>query len=248
MSINNAKTKIRDRMLDIKNRIDTAEDRKRDATDLLKEAEEKALHLDSELNSKKKKIEFTKNLLAEKRKEEKKKLQKLADLEDKDKVESELVKTLENIELDGDERLNNLEKQLQKISDIADKKEKENRESNLRRDHLEGELKKVVTRERDAMKKCGKLQEYIQMARSEMDGLKVKEESAYEREDESEKKLTFLAQELHTKASEAEEKERQVNNLTLYRDRIKAEIEEEVKKIQDKRAEMESLDYLSDEI
>ena len=143
MSINNAKTKIRDRMLDIKNRIDTAEDRERNATDLLKVADEKALQLDSELNSKKKKIEFTKNLLAERKKEEKKKLKKLEDLEDKDKVESELVKTLENIELDGDERLNSLEKQLQKISDIADKKEKENRESNLRRDHLESELKKV---------------------------------------------------------------------------------------------------------
>ena len=97
------------------------------------------------------------------------------------------------------------------------------------------------------MEKAEKLQECIQLARGQMDGLKEREEGAYEREDESEKKLTFLTQELHTKASEAEEKGRQVNNLTLYRDRIKAEIQEEGKKIQKTQAEIDSLDDLTDD-
>lgn len=81
-----------------------------------------------------------------------------------------------------------------------------------------------------------------------MDGLKEKEEGAYEREDESEKKLNFLTQEVHTKATEAEEKERQVCNLERYKDRIKGEIQEEKKKINDTLAEIDSLGELTDDM
>lgn len=247
MYTNNAKNKIRDRFQEIRDKIDVADDRADNALDVLKEAKRKADELELDRDSCKRKIELTKASLAERNNELKKKLKKLEDLEDKDKVESELVKTLENIELDGDEKLNSLEKQLQKISNIADKKESENKESTLRLEQLESELEKVFRREGDALEKAEKLQECIQLARSQMDGLKEREEGAYEREDESEKKLTFLTQELHTKASEAEEKERQVNNLTLYRDKIKAEIQEERKKIQKTQAEIDSLDDLTDD-
>lgn len=143
MQTANVRNKIRDRMQDIRNKIDVAEDRECDASELLKEVKEKAYLLESDRNSMEKKINFTKKLLDEKNKELTKKLKKLGDLEDKDKVESELVKTLETIELDGDEKLNSLEKQLQKISDIAEKKESENKESTLRLEQLESELEKV---------------------------------------------------------------------------------------------------------
>lgn len=143
MYTNNAKNKIRDRFQEIRDKIDVADDRADNALDVLKEAKRKADELELDRDSCKRKIELAKASLAERNNELKKKLKKLEDLEDKDKVESELVKTLENIELDGDEKLNSLEKQLQKISNIAEKKESENKESTLRLEQLESELEKV---------------------------------------------------------------------------------------------------------
>lgn len=143
MYTNNAKNKIRDRFQEIRDKIDVADDRADNALDVLKEAKRKADELELDRDSYKRKIELAKATLTERNNELKKKLKKLEDLEDKDKVESELVKTLENIELDGDEKLNSLEKQLQKISNIADKKESENKESTLRLEQLESELEKV---------------------------------------------------------------------------------------------------------
>ena len=79
-----------------------------------------------------------------------------------------------------------------------------------------------------------------------MDHLKEKEEGAYEREDESDKKLSFLAQEKHNMLTTAEEKERAVVNLEWYKDKIKGEIDEVKKKIDDVEEEIEKLSELED--
>ena len=81
-----------------------------------------------------------------------------------------------------------------------------------------------------------------------MDCLKDKEDGAYEKEDENDKKLTFLTKELHTMVTEAEEKERQVVNLELFKDRITAEIAEEKKKIEEVHNEMASMEDDMDDI
>ncbi len=138
-----AKNKIREIMQELKDKIDDAEDREQNAKELLKEAEEKAYQFESECSSKAKKITLTEKQLAEKTKELNRKIKRLEELKQKDEVESGLVKTLENMELDGDEKLNDLEKQLQKISFMADNKESENQELTLRMAQLENELEKV---------------------------------------------------------------------------------------------------------
>ena len=79
-----------------------------------------------------------------------------------------------------------------------------------------------------------------------MDHLKEKEEGAYEREDESDKKLSFLAQELHNMLTTAEEKERAVVTLDRYKDKIKGEIDVEKEKIANVEEEIEKLNELED--
>ena len=81
-----------------------------------------------------------------------------------------------------------------------------------------------------------------------MDQLKDKEEGAYEREDESDQKLNFLRQELHTKEADAEEKERKVNNLERYKEKIEAEIDDTNRMIAEKYEEMDSLQELTENI
>lgn len=78
--------------------------------DVFKEVKRKVDEFELDCDLCKRKIEFVKVSLVERNNELKKKFKKLEDFEDKDKVESEFVKIFENIELDGDEKLNSLEK------------------------------------------------------------------------------------------------------------------------------------------
>lgn len=93
----------------------------------------------------------------------------------------------------------------------------------------------------DAVGKVERLEESIELGKSKLDVLKEKEEGAYEREDESDKKSSFLAQEVHEMVSTAEEKEREVANLERYKDEINAEINDVKHNIKEVFSEMEKL-------
>ena len=93
----------------------------------------------------------------------------------------------------------------------------------------------------DAVGKVERLEESIEQGKSKLDILKEKEEGAYEREDESDKKSSFLAQEVHEMVSTAEEKEREVANLERYKDEINAEINDVKHNIKEVFSEMEKL-------
>lgn len=139
----NALNKIRDRMQDLKNKIDDADDRAQVAKQLLKDVSDKELQLESEKKIKEKKIGQNEKTLVEMKKELDKKLKKMEEIEQKQEVEDELVKTLANMEMDGDEKLSELEKQVEKIRNIAESKDIENKEMTLRMAQLENELDKV---------------------------------------------------------------------------------------------------------
>lgn len=100
----------------------------------------------------------------------------------------------------------------------------------------------------DAANKVERLQESIELGKSKLDDLKEKEEGAYEREDESDKKSSFLAQEVHEMVSTAEEKEREVANLERYREEINADINDVKWKIGEVRKEMDKLEDCVDEL
>jgi len=83
---------------------------------------------------------------------------------------------------------------------------------------------------------------------SKLDDLKKKEEGAYEREDESDKKSSFLTQEVHDKVSTAEEKEREVANLERYKEEISADINDVKEKTNSIYSEMDKLHDCVDDI
>ena len=98
------------------------------------------------------------------------------------------------------------------------------------------------------MEKVERLQESIKKGKSKLDDLKEKEEGAYEREDESDKKSSFLAQEVHEMLSSAEEKEREVANLERYKEEINAEINDVKFNIKEVHSEMEKLHDCVDDL
>ena len=59
------------------------------------------------------------------------------------KRENELVKALEVIEIEGDEKLSDLEKKAKNVNDVVESKELQNKELELRLAQLESELEKV---------------------------------------------------------------------------------------------------------
>ena len=93
----------------------------------------------------------------------------------------------------------------------------------------------------DAANKVERLQESIELGKSKLDDLKEKEEGAYEREDESDKKSSFLAQEVHEMVSTAEEKEREVANLERFKEEINAELNDVKCKIVEVYDDMDKL-------
>ena len=140
---NDIKTKLRQRMQGLKDQIDTAEDREQDAKELLKKVEEHSYQLESDRNSLESKISLARNLLNEKTKQLSEKKERLEELECKGERESELVKALEVMELDGDEKLNDLEKLAKTANEEVENKELQNKERALRLAQLENELEKV---------------------------------------------------------------------------------------------------------
>ena len=137
------KNKLRQKMQDFKDRIDEADEREHEAKEKLKLVEDATYQLESERNSKESKIVMAQQQLDEKNKQIRKLEKKLRELEDKRERENELVKTLEVMELDGDEKLSDLERQAKTMTDTIENKESQNQEMGLRLKQLESELDNV---------------------------------------------------------------------------------------------------------
>ena len=106
----------------------------------------------------------------------------------------------------------------------------------------------MVRREGEALVKAEELQNFIERATSQMEELKQREGGAYEREDEREEKLKFLASELDTKQKDADDKERQEASLRRDKDKILEEIDDVQRNIEEVHEEMEKLHELTDDI
>lgn len=140
---NDVKNKLRQRMQGFKDKIDEAEDRIQTAKDQLKKLDGTSYQLESERNSKKSKIALGKRQLKEKNDQLEKMQALLEELTEKSNRENELVKTLEVMEMDGDVKLNDLEKQAKSLIEVSEDKELQNREMTLKLAKLGRDLEKV---------------------------------------------------------------------------------------------------------
>lgn len=140
---NDVRNKLRQRMQALKDKIDEAEDRVQNAKDQLKKLDGTSYQLESERNSKKSKIALGELQLKEKNDQLEKMQALLDELTEKSNRENELVKTLEVMEIDGDVKLNYLEKQAKSLIEMSEDKELQNREMALKLAKLERDLEKV---------------------------------------------------------------------------------------------------------
>ena len=103
-------------------------------------------------------------------------------------------------------------------------------------------------REDGALKKSQELQGLIESARQSIAEIKEREGDAFDRGDVREEKIKFLSELLRTKQEEADELLRQVSTLERERDKLLVEIDDFHGKVEDKYAEIEALEELTDEV
>lgn len=244
---NDVRNKLRQRMQALKDKIDEAEDRVQNAKDQLKKLDGTSYQLESERNSKKSKIALGKLQLKEKNDQLEKMQALLEELTEKSNRENELVKTLEVMEIDGDVKLNDLEKQAKSLIEMSEDKELQNREMALKLAKLERDLEKAKHRQEGAQKKSQELHELIETARQSIAEIKEREGDAFDRGDVREEKIKFLSGLLRTKQEEADELLRQACTLERERDKLLVDIDDFHGKVEEKYAEIEALEGLTDE-
>lgn len=135
--------KVRERMQKIKDKIDVAEEREHNAKMSLKEVEATYDQHESDIDSMKKRISLLQKELDEKRALLEERKIKSEEYEEKCVQESEVVRTLESVEIDEDERLHQIETDLAETTVRADTMELQNTELKQKLGQLENEIQKV---------------------------------------------------------------------------------------------------------
>ena len=135
--------KVRERMQKIKDKIEEAEEREQNAKTSLKEVEATYDQHESDIDSMKKRISLLQKELDEKRVLLEERKMKSEEYEEKCVQESEVVRTLESVEIDEDERLHQIETDLAETTVRADTMELQNTELKQKLGQLENEIQKV---------------------------------------------------------------------------------------------------------
>nr|ABF51018.1 tropomyosin 2 [Nematostella vectensis] len=231
--------KLKEKMQQIKDQTDDAEERELGAKSLLKEAEAKEEQLLSEASGIQRRITLLNSELEKKneRVEEQEKL--LQNLVHNSEMNEEARKGLEESEMKGDEKIMDLEAKLKEMERV----EKETLET-----LTEAERKEVVvTRDLErAIEKGRTLENRIQSLESTMGNaltniqkLEASGDEAYEREELKEEKLKFFQEQLKQYEQRYEDAEREALKLERINDTIIIEIDSYKKKKEEILREMD---------
>lgn len=135
--------KVREKMQKIKDKIELAEEREHNAKEQLKEVEANCSQHETDIRSMKKRIKLLQMELKEKTTLLEDRKMKSSHLEEKYEQESEVVRTLESVEIDEDERFHAIEAELAETTQKAETMELQTTELKQKLGQLENEIQKV---------------------------------------------------------------------------------------------------------
>lgn len=135
--------KVRERMQKIKDNIELAEGREHEAKESLKEITADVEKYDNEISSMRNRIILLKKELEEKNDLLEDKKLRSEQLELKNEQESEVVRELENVEVDEDQRMREVENELAETTQRAESMENQTTELRQKLGQLESEIQKV---------------------------------------------------------------------------------------------------------
>lgn len=240
--------KLKERLQEMKDKIDEAEQRAQEAKSQLKEAEDNAERNQIEADGIRRRIK----LLS---KEYTKVLDRLEELEaklgrasEKGEKEEEARRNLEENEMEGDEKVAEIETNLREALEMVEETQHRLTEAKRKEIVLRKDNKTAVERYTIAERKVDKMSSNLENIAEKAKNLEMFEDESFEREQINEEKIIFLEGQVKEEEQRLEDAEGREKTMKRHRDGIEDEIGQWQEKMKELQKEMENLTSIVDDI
>lgn len=241
-------TKLKEKMTKLKDDTEQAEEREADAKSLLKDTNEKVERDQNEAEGLKRRITLLKADLAKTTERLEEAEGKLGEITQKGENEEMVRKELEEVEVEGDEKISMLEESCVEAAKEREEKVHLLNEASRRMVVIKRDLQTAKEKEEKYLDTYEKLKDTLRNFTEQTKELEELDEEASEKEQLSEEKMGFLKEQVKEANGRAEVAEREVCKL----ERLKEETTSEIKiwggKIKEIIQEMDDITCLDDEM
>lgn len=241
-------TKLKEKMTKLKDDTEQAEEREADAKSLLKDTNEKAERDQNEAEGLKRRITLLKADLAKTTERLEEAEGKLGEITQKGENEEMVRKELEEVEVEGDEKISMLEESCVEAAKEREEKVHLLNEASRRMVVIKRDLQTAKEKEEKYLDTYEKLKDTLRNFTEQTKELEELDEEASEKEQLSEEKMGFLKEQVKEANGRAEVAEREVCKLERLKEETTSEIKNWGEKIKEIVQEMDDITCLDDEM
>lgn len=241
-------TKLKEKMTKLKDDTEQAEEREADAKSLLKDTNEKAERDQNEAEGLKRRITLLKADLAKTTERLEEAEGKLGEITQKGENEEMVRKELEEVEVEGDEKISMLEESCVEAAKEREEKVHLLNEATRRMVVIKRDLQTAKEKEEKYLDSYEKLKDTLRNFTEQTKELEELDEEAGEKEKLNEEKMRFLKEQVKEANGRAEVAEREVSKLERLKEETTSEIKNWGGKIKEIMQEMDDITCLDDEM
>ena len=241
-------TKLKEKMTKLKDDTEQAEEREADAKSLLKDTNEKVERDKTEAEGLKRRITLLKADLAKTTERLEEAEGKLGEITQKGENEEMVRKELEEVEVEGDEKISMLEESCVEAAKEREEKVHLLNEASRRMVVIKRDLQTAKEKEEKYLDTYEKLKDTLRNFTEQTKELEELDEEASEKEQLSEEKMGFLKEQVKEANGRAEVAEREVCKLERLKEETTSEIKNWGGKIKEIVQEMDDITCLDDEM
>lgn len=241
-------TKLKEKMTKLKDDTEKAEEREADAKSMLKDTNEKVERDQNEAEGLKRRITLLKADLAKTTERLKEAERKLGEITQKGENEEMVRKELEEVEVEGDEKISMLEESCVEAAKEREEKVHLLNEASRRMVVIKRDLQTAKEKEEKYFDTYEKLKDTLTNFTEQTKELEELDEEASEKEKLSEEKMVFLKEQVKEANGRAEVAEREVCKLERLKEETTSEIKNWGGKIKEIIQEMDCITCLDDEM
>ena len=241
-------TKLKEKMTKLKDDTEIAEEREADAKSMLKDTNEKVERDQNEAEGLKRRITLLKADLAKTTERLEEAEGKLGEITQKGENEEMVRKELEEVEVEGDEKISMLEESCVEAAKEREEKVHLLNEASRRMVVIKRDLQTAKEKEEKYLDTYEKLKDTLRNFTEQTKELEELDEEASEKEKLSEEKMRFLKEQVKEANGRAEVAEREVCKLERLKEETTSEIKNWGGKIKEIIQEMDDITCLDDEM
>lgn len=241
-------TKLKEKMTKLKDDTEIAEEREADAKSMLKDTNEKVERDQNEAEGLKRRITLLKADLAKTTERLEEAEGKLGEITQKGENEEMVRKELEEVEVEGDEKISMLEESCVEAAKEREEKVHLLNEASRRMVVIKRDLQTAKEKEEKYLDTYEKLKDTLRNFTEQTKELEELDEEASEKEQLSKEKMGFLKEQVQEANGRAEVAEREVCKLERLKEETTSEIKNWGGKIKEIIQEMDDITCLDDEM